>query len=571
MARTGIFVLSILSTAAIMAATTPSRGDAEFTLPTPDSRPSRIVAGPDGALWFTQALGNKIGRITVDGVITEFPIPTANSYPVDIALGSDGALWFTQRDKNRIGRITTSGTITEFAVPTPMSAVTNIAAGPDGALWFTQTLGNKIGRITTSGVITEYPVPTPNSAPGAITPTMDGLWFSMEQAGKAGYIKTATGMIFEYPLPSIGSPNGIVIGPDDKPWIAAGGRLLQVTPFVVTQHQIGNAGPFGILAGPDGAIWYTDTSYNRIGRFEIGTKAHRIVDTTVEINVPSGIAVGPDGNIWITQAGANKISRIDVPPASSTILASVLPSSRSVQIGQTATAFATILNDGPAATICGFSPVTSIAGTFSFQTTHPSTNALTGMPNTRVSLPAFRAQTFALSFKATGPMAPTNVAVGFGCAERNGGVSAVGVNTVLMTFSPTPVPDLIAISATPAGDGILNLPAQQGTTAFGVATINIGSGDAVTVSADTVRVPDVTPWPVDLFVCQTDPASGACLANPAATVTATLDSNDISTFSVFARALGPVPFDPGNARIFVRFRDSNGVTRGSTSVAMRTQ
>ena len=39
----------------------------EFPIPTPFSRPGEMVIGPDGALWFTEIHGNKIGRF-------EFPI-----------------------------------------------------------------------------------------------------------------------------------------------------------------------------------------------------------------------------------------------------------------------------------------------------------------------------------------------------------------------------------------------------------------------------------------------------------------------------------------------------------------
>lgn len=39
-----------------------------LTLPTSDAEPHSIAVGPDGALWFTEFSGNKIGRISTDGV-----------------------------------------------------------------------------------------------------------------------------------------------------------------------------------------------------------------------------------------------------------------------------------------------------------------------------------------------------------------------------------------------------------------------------------------------------------------------------------------------------------------------
>lgn len=44
------------------------------------------------------------------GAITEFPIPTANSIPKGITAGPDGNLWFTEDSADKIGRITPSGT-----------------------------------------------------------------------------------------------------------------------------------------------------------------------------------------------------------------------------------------------------------------------------------------------------------------------------------------------------------------------------------------------------------------------------------------------------------------------------
>ena len=74
-------------------------------------------------------------------------------------------------------------------------------------------------------------------------------------------------------------------------------------------------------------------------------------------------------------------------------------------------------------------------------------------------------------------------------------------------------------------------------------------------------------------MCETDPGSGQCInpVNPSAQAVETvIDANNTPTFAAFVLAEGAVPFDPANHRVFVRFSDSNGVVRGSTSVAVRT-
>ena len=77
--------------------------------------------------------------------------------------------------------------------------------------------------------------------------------------------------------------------------------------------------------------------------------------------------------------------------------------------------------------------------------------------------------------------------------------------------------------------------------------------------------------PVNLVLCQTDTATAQCLTPPVSTVPVTYARNQTASFSVFATAIGPIPFNPATTRAFVRFIDANGgASRGSTSVAFRS-
>src|SRR3989441_1876641 len=126
-----------------------------------------IATGPDGSLWFTEMLANRLGRITTAGAITQFNIPTAQSSPRNIVEGADGNLWFTENNASQIGRVTVSGIFKEYPTTTSESGPRGIATGPDGNLWFTESFVNKDGELTPLGTVTEYSSTTFGSDPRA--------------------------------------------------------------------------------------------------------------------------------------------------------------------------------------------------------------------------------------------------------------------------------------------------------------------------------------------------------------------------------------------------------------------
>jgi hypothetical protein len=260
--------------------------------------------------------------------------------------------------------------------------------------------------------------------------------------------------------------------------------------------------------------------------------------------------------------------------AATSIVAAMLPSSRSVQVGTTATAFATIINaGGVTATSCGIDLLSSIPANFSYQTTDPATNALIGTPDTPVDIAAGKLQTYVFSLTPIAPIAPIEIEFSFECSNTNPATTIVGVNTLQFTASATPVPDIIAMAAGTIGYmGTVVIPySDPRTGAFAAATTNLGASGSITVSADTGNAG----LPMATTICRSDPVTGACLNAPTPTVTLTIDTNTTPTFNIFvqdnrdhSRDSGAGLFDPAVYRIYLRFRDLGGITCGSTSVAV---
>jgi len=259
-----------------------------------------------------------------------------------------------------------------------------------------------------------------------------------------------------------------------------------------------------------------------------------------------------------------EVNATTAAPGATAIAASVLPASRSVY-QTTATAFATIINGGAVTALgCRIVPQTNTPSVFTYQTTDPATNALTGAPNTPVDIPAGAYQTFAIFFAPSGPFAPTDVRLSFDCANTTPAPVVSGLNSLLLASGAAPVPDVIALAAAPV-PGIVEIPGATGTGVFAVATVNVGTGASITASASAPPGLGVT-----VNVCETDPGTGACISAVGPSVTTTIGPGATPTFGFFVTGSGGVPFDPANNRLVVTFADGGGTTRGSTSVAVRT-
>jgi streptogramin lyase len=131
----------------------------------------------------------------------------------------------------------------------------------------------------------------------------------------------ATGDIttFTDPGGNVSGPRGIAAGPDGNLWFTSGSnnRIGRIDPddgsiTTFTDPGGGVSFPYRIVAGPDGNLWFTSQGNNRIGRIDPDDGSiTTFTDPGGNVSSPYGIAAGPDGNLWFTSSGNNRIGRID--------------------------------------------------------------------------------------------------------------------------------------------------------------------------------------------------------------------------------------------------------------------
>ena len=335
----------------------PTTGEmvAEYAVPTANARPNSIALGPaNGSMWFTESGANQIAQISTTGTVTEVAAYGSGSTPIGLTSGPDGGiwyaesnqvgieayhsgattsypysvtktdaafgiapdsqgnLWFAQEGDNQVGMFDPKTDIsTEQAVPTSNSGPLEVAQGPDPNMWFTEfgygAPGHKIGTIdSTTGQITEKAVPTANAQPYDIVydPVDGNLYFTEWAADKVGRINPITRAVSEYPIPTPRAfPESITVNSSGNIWFVEPSvkKLAELSPSdpsVINEYNVlGDEG--GIVAGPDGNIWFSEV-VNSVSEIAVFSPSSDTIIARYPAASALAMTVGPDDNIWFT-------------------------------------------------------------------------------------------------------------------------------------------------------------------------------------------------------------------------------------------------------------------------------
>jgi virginiamycin B lyase len=295
----------------------------EWQVPTPGSRPHDPLATPDGAIWYTGQMANKLGRLDpTTGLFREYPLDTPFSGPHGLTYDKDGNIWFAANFAGYIGKLDPkTGAIAEYKMPDPAARDPHTPLfDKDGILWFTLQNANMVGRLDPkTGAIKLVTMPTPKSQPYGMVFTSDGdtIFFDMFGTNKIASIDRKTMAIKEYPLPDNGSrPRRIAITKDDIIWYGdySRGRLGRLDPKTGMVTEYPSPGgprtqPYAITTLDD-VIWYVEAGLqpNALVRFDPKTEQFQTWAIPSGGGVVRNMMPTPDGrDLALAYSGVNGI------------------------------------------------------------------------------------------------------------------------------------------------------------------------------------------------------------------------------------------------------------------------
>jgi RHS repeat-associated protein len=254
------------------------------------SAPSGVAVGPDGSLFIADSGNGRIRRVRPDGMImTVAGNGTSGS-------GGDGGL----------------------ATQAQLGPSFGVAVGPDGSLFIPDFSNNRIRRVGPDGIIITL------AGGGSIIPFATGV--PATQARLFGPIGIAVGSDGSLYSADSGSRRILRVGPDGILTVVAGtgdpGFSGDGGP--ATQAQL-NA-PYGVAVGPDGSLYIGDQVNDRIRRVGpdgiittvAGNGTHGYSGdsgpaTQASLSSPAHVAVGPDGSLFFADSSNNRIRRVGTP------------------------------------------------------------------------------------------------------------------------------------------------------------------------------------------------------------------------------------------------------------------
>jgi virginiamycin B lyase len=270
---------------------------------------------------------------SAQAVMQEYAVP-AGSHPHDVAPAADGGIWFTAQATGHLGWLDPNTGDTRQVALGPRSAPHGVVLGPDGAPWVTDGGQNAIVRVDPgTNEVSVYPLPPGRNA-NLNTAAFDRagiLWFT-GQSGIYGRLDPSTAEVMVFDAPRGAGPYGIIATPDgSRVFYAslAGSHIAEINLETWQATPIDpptpGQGARRVWTDSHGSIWVSEWNVGQVGRYDPRSGEWR--EWKLPGPRPSAYAVwvDPQDTVWLTDFGGNAIVSFD--PTTETFQQFVLPQS----------------------------------------------------------------------------------------------------------------------------------------------------------------------------------------------------------------------------------------------------
>jgi streptogramin lyase len=305
--------------------------------------PFGLVRGPDGALWFCEYTGQRIRRVTPDGVIHTAAGTGQKGYsgdggpataatfnlPHEIRFDKAGNYYIADMTNHAVRRVDAkTGVITTFAgtgqpgysgdggaaSQAQLKQPHSIQFGPDGSLYICDIGNNVIRKVDMkTGTISTFagtgkPGDTPDGAPIVGTPLKGPRSLDFDKDGNLWLVTREGNQVLKFDLKA--GKISIVAGTGRKGFGGNGGPAKEATL----------SGPKGVAIDAEGNAWLADTESHSIRMIKARTGTLELIVGTGEkgdgpdgdplqckMARPHGVFVDADGAVYIGDSETHRV------------------------------------------------------------------------------------------------------------------------------------------------------------------------------------------------------------------------------------------------------------------------
>ncbi|MDX1533659.1 MAG: copper resistance protein CopD, partial [Nitrosopumilaceae archaeon] len=202
--------------------------------------------------------------------------------------------------------------ITEFSVPEESSPLYPIFDGK-GNIWISDASNPRVWKFSIDNNEFEK-FEFDGQASITLTQDKDGkIWFTDIPEGRIGFIEPNSGesQIIEFPdiIPVIDRNFAITLDVDNQNgiWTTIANKNVLVRYDQTTKEfeqfklPTKDSGPFAVVVGPDGKIWFSQQTAGQIGYLVPETGEIKEFTPNPPLATPETITIDKDGNLWIAE------------------------------------------------------------------------------------------------------------------------------------------------------------------------------------------------------------------------------------------------------------------------------